>query len=168
MKLNFNIDYRTNWGESVYIVGHIPELGDGDESRAVKLELDGVGLWSLSIDVADETCDFDYRYIVRRDDGSTRYEWGRPHRFVAGCDVKSYEIYDRWQDQPYDKPYYSSVFVDCINRRDDRDEPQSLYPGSVTLRVDAPMVGSGEVLALCGDDEAIGEWNPENALVMND
>ncbi|WP_303440309.1 CBM20 domain-containing protein, partial [uncultured Muribaculum sp.] len=99
MKLNFNIDYRTNWGESVYIVGHIPELGDGDESRAVKLELDGVGLWSLSIDVADETCDFDYRYIVRRDDGSTRYEWGRPHRFVAGCDVKSYEIYDRWQDQ---------------------------------------------------------------------
>ncbi|WP_367880885.1 carbohydrate-binding module family 20 domain-containing protein, partial [uncultured Muribaculum sp.] len=46
MKLNFNIDYRTNWGESVYIVGHIPELGDGDESRAVKLELDGVGLWS--------------------------------------------------------------------------------------------------------------------------
>lgn len=168
MKLNFNIDYRTNWGESVYIVGHTPELGDGDESRAVKLELDGVGLWSLSIDVADETRDFDYRYIVRRDDGSTRYEWGRPHRFVVGCDVKSYEIYDRWQDQPYDKPYYSSVFVDCINRRDDRDESQSLYPGSVTLRVDAPMVGSDEVLALCGDDEAIGEWNPENALVMND
>ena len=61
MKLNFNIDYRTNWGESVYIVGHTPELGDGDESRAVKLELDGVGLWSLAIDVADETLDFDYR-----------------------------------------------------------------------------------------------------------
>ena len=53
MKLNFNIDYRTNWGESVYIVGHIPELGDGDESRAVKLELDGVGLWSLSIGGAE-------------------------------------------------------------------------------------------------------------------
>ena len=27
MKITFNIDYRTNWGESLYIVGTIPELG---------------------------------------------------------------------------------------------------------------------------------------------
>lgn len=26
MKLNFNIDYRTNWGESLYISGHTPDL----------------------------------------------------------------------------------------------------------------------------------------------
>ncbi len=38
MKLNFNIDYRTNWGESLYISGNTPRLGDGDRSRAVKLE----------------------------------------------------------------------------------------------------------------------------------
>ena len=48
MKLNFNIDYRTNWGESVYIVASIPQLGGGDEGSAVKMELDGVGLWTLS------------------------------------------------------------------------------------------------------------------------
>ena len=53
MKLNFNIDYRTNWGESVYIVASIPQLGGGDESNAVKMELDGVGVWTLSVDVPE-------------------------------------------------------------------------------------------------------------------
>ena len=51
MRINFNIDYRTQWGESVYICGDIPQLGSGDESKAVKMELDGVGVWSLTVDV---------------------------------------------------------------------------------------------------------------------
>ena len=64
MKLNFNIDYRTNWGESVYIVASIPQLGGGDEGSAVKMELDGVGLWTLSVDVPEGTPAFDYRYVM--------------------------------------------------------------------------------------------------------
>ena len=107
MKLNFNIDYRTNWGESVYIVASIPQLGGGDEGSAVKMELDGVGLWTLSVDVPEGTPAFDYRYLVRHDNGYVRHEWGCAHRFVPGYDVNTFEIYDRWQEQPYDKPYYS-------------------------------------------------------------
>ena len=39
MNLLFNIDYRTNWGESVYMTGDIPELGNGDLSKAVMLDM---------------------------------------------------------------------------------------------------------------------------------
>ena len=39
MNLSFIIDYRTNWGEAVYITGNIPQLGNGDKSKAVKLDL---------------------------------------------------------------------------------------------------------------------------------
>ncbi len=168
MKLNFNIDYRTNWGESVYIVASIPQLGGGDESNAVKMELDGVGVWTLSVDVPEGTPAFDYRYLVRHENGYVRHEWGCAHRFVPGYDVSAYEIYDRWQDQPYDKPYYSSVFVDCMNRCDRRDAPGSVHGGTLTINVDAPMVGSDEVLAICGDNIALGEWDPSHAVVMND
>ncbi len=34
MNLSFNIDYRTNWGESIYITGNIPALGNGDLSSS--------------------------------------------------------------------------------------------------------------------------------------
>ncbi len=41
MNLSFHIDYRTNWGESVYLTGNIPALGNGDKNKAVKLDLFG-------------------------------------------------------------------------------------------------------------------------------
>ena len=168
MRINFNIDYRTQWGESVYISGDIPQLGYGDESKARKMELDGVGVWSLTIDADDATGPFDYRYIVRGDNGYVRHEWGGPHRMATGEGIPSYEIYDRWQDMPYDKPYYSSVFVDCINRREKRSCPVNIHGQSLTLRVMAPMVGSDEELAVSGDCLALGNWNPDRALVLND
>ena len=168
MRINFNIDYRTQWGESVYICGDIPQLGSGDESKAVKMELDGVGVWSLTVDVEDGVGPFDYRYLVRHDNGYVRHEWGGPHKFLTGDGISGYELYDRWQDMPYDKPYYSSVFINCINRREKCLHPVALHPQSLTIRISAPMIGSDEELAICGDCEALGCWNPDRALVLND
>lgn len=168
MKLNFNIDYRTSWGESIYLTGDIPALGSGDESKAVKLNLDRPGFWTLTLELPDGTQAFNYNYLVRNDHDTLRREWGVAHRFQPGHEVQSYELYDRWQDQPADKPYYSAVFTDCINRRDHRDEPLTLHGGQLELSVLAPMVGSDEVLAICGDDEMFGEWDASKALVMND
>ena len=45
MILSFNVDYRTNWGESLYLTGDIPQLGNGDRAHAVKLELYGEQTW---------------------------------------------------------------------------------------------------------------------------
>lgn len=168
MKLNFNVDYRTNWGESLYLVGNIPALGAELERQGLKMELQGIESWTLSVEIPDDIQEFTYGYLVRHDNGMERHEWGTPRHFKAGVDVADYEIYDRWQDQPHDKSYYSSVFVDCINRRDYRDEPVPVRGASLTLRVQAPMVGKNEVLAVCGDCDVLGEWNPENAFIMND
>ena len=41
MKLTFSIDYRTNWGESVYLMGNIKELGGNIDAKAVKMAFDG-------------------------------------------------------------------------------------------------------------------------------
>ena len=37
MKLLFRINYRTQWGEQLYVVGNVPELGDGDVSKALAM-----------------------------------------------------------------------------------------------------------------------------------
>lgn len=168
MKLSFNIDYRTNWGESVYITGNIPELGDGDFSKALKLELDGVESWSTVIEADDKTPDFEYSYIVKHENGYVKQEWGTPHKFLRARTAKTYEIFDRWQDTPLDKPYYSSAFIDCILNRPDRDKPLAPKSGCVNIRVSAPMVRPDEVVAICGDNEALGDWDPSKAVVMND
>lgn len=168
MKLSFNIDYRTNWGESVYLCGDIEALGANDEAKAIKLDLDGVEHWSTVIEVEDSTPSFNYFYIVRHENGYTKHEWGIKHRFVRGRAAKTFEIFDRWQDQPWDKPYYSQAFTNCICKRHVLEQPLTPKTGIANIRVSAPMVQEDEVLAIGGACEGLGKWDASKAIVMND
>ena len=38
MILSFHIEYRTNWGEEVRILGSVAELGNFEEKQAVPLQ----------------------------------------------------------------------------------------------------------------------------------
>lgn len=140
MKIIFNIGYRTNWGESVYIVGDIEALGNGDYAKALKLHLDGNDHWSISIDTPADMRGFNYHYFVRNDDGAVKNEWGHGNCFTA-TDEGTYRIYDRWQDQPFDKPFYSSLFTECVYRQTYQDGKVSPTRGFVLFEVAAPMVG---------------------------
>ncbi len=168
MNISFNIDYRTNWGESVYVTGNIPELGNGDLTKAVKMTLSGDQSWSVDIEVADGTRDFEYSYVVRHENGFTKREWGHAHNFICARASKFYEIFDRWQDQPWDKPYYSTAFTECICHRVARDKRLQPKNGVLSIEVAAPMVGSDQVLAISGDCEGLGGWDPAKAIEMND
>jgi len=168
MNISLNIDYRTNWGESVYVTGNIPELGDGDLTKAVKMTLSGDQSWSVDIEVADGTRDFEYSYVVRHENGFTKREWGHAHKFIRARASKFYEIFDRWQDQPWDKPYYSTAFTECICHRIARDKRLQPKNGVLSIEVAAPMVGSDQVLAISGDCEGLGGWDPAKAIEMND
>ena len=169
MNLLFNIDYRTNWGESVYMTGDIPELGNGDLSKAVKLDIYGSQTWKTRISVADSAASFTYSYFVRRDNGDiVRREWGKGHRFNGAKNLRDCEIFDRWSDLPWNKPFYSVVFSDCVCKRVNKAVAPVAAPGELMFNVAAPMIAPDEVLALSGSCEALGNWNIDKALIMSD
>lgn len=168
MKLTFNIDYRTNWGESLYLVGSVAALGGYDYNKAVKMTLEGTQHWSASVDVPDDCDSFEYAYEVRSESNGDKHEWGRKHLFAKGRGAKTYNIYDRWQDQPWDKPYYASAFTDCICKRQSPEKPALPRKGNVTFKVDAPMIAPTCKVAVCGSTATLGEWNEDAAVVMSD
>lgn len=168
MKVTFNINYRTNWGESVYLTGQSARLGSGNLDAAVAMKLDGVDHWSAELDIPANSRDFQYSYIVKHENGAVKQEWGHPHVFVRPVSSTPVAIYDRWQDQPWDKPYYSSAITDCICMRDNRAEGVKPAEGQVTLRVTAPMVKADQQVAVCGSSPILGGWDPSKALVMSD
>lgn len=168
MNLQLNVDYRTNWGESVWVTGDIPALGCGDRTKALKLDLFGEQTWKARIELPDDTKDFTYRYFIRHENGSEKNEWGDGHHLRTAPGVKSFEIFDRWQDQPWDKPYYSVVFTDCVCKRHSRALPAEVRNGEMLISCDAPMVASDEVLTICGGCDVLGNWNPAKAIVMSD
>ncbi len=168
MKLTFHIDYRTNWGENLFLVGTLPLLGEDQERRALPMSLSGDRFWSITVDLADDSPAFQYRYIVRDSQGVIKREWGQPRTLTPGTGVKRYQVYDRWQDQPLDKPFYSSAFTECICRRNVKALSQAPETGFVTLSIAAPMVHSTDVLAVVGQNEEMGVWDPSKALRMDD
>ncbi|MDE5629215.1 MAG: 4-alpha-glucanotransferase [Muribaculaceae bacterium] len=166
MKLIFNIDYRTNWGESVYIVGDIPALGSNDYAKAVKLTLEGDDKWSAEIDVPAAS-GFKYRYFVRHDNGEIKNEWGHGNSFTPAQNLDKCCIYDRWQDQPFDKPYYSKAFTECICSHAATDKKVEADTALTIFSVAAPMVPKNMSVAISGSSESLGKWNAEKALKMS-
>jgi 4-alpha-glucanotransferase len=168
MNLSFNIDYRTQWGEAVYLTGNIPVLGNGDLSKAVKLDVVDGHTWRTCVKLPNTTADFTYAFLIRHENGSIRKEWGAGHTFRKATGVSEYHIYDAWHDQPVDKPFHSVVFTDCVCKRQTREAAPVLAPGKLLLSIDAPMVAPDEVVAVSGSCNALGNWNVEKALELSD
>lgn len=166
MKLTFNIDYRTNWGESLYIAGH---ASDGSTAPFdIRMIMNGSEHWTATVEIPDECISLEYSYEVRHENGSVKHEWGTPHVFRRGRSARIYNIYDRWQDQPWDKPYYSSAFTECICKRPDPAKEILPRVGHLTFRLDAPMVDQSYRVALSGDADVLGNWDPAKAVVLSD
>ena len=168
MKISFVINYHTEWGESLYLCGGIPELGGGDIHEAVEMTLVSPDTWELVINLPQAPSDFDYSFIVKAPNKEWKFEWGAPHRFTAGQGIKDYAIFDAWHAQPHDKPFFSSAFVDGMLHRPFRDQPLKALPGTICFRIEAPMVAPDECLAISGEGDALGNWDPAKAVRMND
>ena len=168
MKLVFNINYHTVWGESLYLCGDLPELGSGDPHKALEMKLTSPDMWQLTLDLDSDPSDFNYWFVVKSPDKAWRFEWGKPHRYVAGSGIRSVLIFDSWHEQPHDKPFYSSAFTEGIFHRSHRDQPLKALPGTINIRVEAPMLNPDEVLAVTGEGDLLGNWDPKQAIRLND
>ncbi len=169
MKIKFNLRYHTEWGQQLAVCGAIPLLGSTDESVCPAMELTGPDTWSLTIDCPEPPTVLTYHYLVRTTDGHvSRREWGAPHSLTVARGAGAIIIEDWWQDMPADKFAYSSAFTGGFFRRGKRDEEAPSRPGTLRICVEAPLVGPGQVLALLGEPEVLGKWNPEKALIFND
>ncbi len=66
----FSINQTTTFGNSIFVLGDIPELGSNDMTRAVKLEPGTYPVWKMTIAIPTGT-NFTYRYVLRSDSIST-------------------------------------------------------------------------------------------------
>ena len=168
MKITFNINYHTNWGESVYLCGSIPELGSDDAREAVEMSLVSPDMWQFTLETENAPSDFDYYFVVKAPDRAWRFEWGEHHRYRAGQGISDCLIFDNWHDMPADKPFYSSAFIDGMLRRDNRDPQLPSLPDTLNIRIEAPMIAPDQHLAISGEGDCLGDWDPRRALRLND
>lgn len=164
MNIIFNIEYFTTPGQAVAleIVNNTP--------GGYPMNPTGNGNWTLSLEVENTTR---YRYIITNVNGETlRVEWGHPHvtPHINGTDKGSpVVVYDRWQDIPPCKPFYSQAFTKSIFKRIKGSYKEDiLTPGSIMFNTGAPLVASEHTVVITGSCEFLGNWDPRLAPELND
>ncbi|NCD14196.1 MAG: hypothetical protein EOL92_03080 [Bacteroidia bacterium] len=162
--LTFNLEYHTTWGQQVYLCGSTPELGQYDEEKALPLLLDG-DRWSGSVKMM-ATDTLRYYYLIRQGNSTIRREWGEHRRLHVIKGRREYVVQDHWNDKPYHAYLYSSAFTGSIFFHRKEPLPMKYYSRSLLLNVICPFADRNQVVALCGDGELMGGWDPVKAVAL--
>ncbi|UKK50516.1 4-alpha-glucanotransferase [Prevotella sp. E13-17] len=165
MKLLFNLDYQTSFGEQLMmniIVDH-----NQTEVHAMSTR-DGLH-WTAEISRAEKGC-LDYYYSVCRGSKVMRHEWlVEPHRLeMPSLKATYYRVYDRWIDIPEDSYLYSSAFTDCVMARACKPISNTEHGRTIRLKVRAPQLQSGSQLAIVGNASYLGYWDCAKARPMTE
>ena len=168
MKVRFNIEYGTIYGEDL-VLNMIDSLdGHVVSSHAMKPASDKA--WKCDIDVPAKAGHIDYYYSVERDGKPTRHEWTViPHRLdLNAAKANRYIAFDHWNDMPDDSYLYSAAFTDCVALRKQQAMAKSKFTSIVQLKVRAPQLGTGETLGVVGNEPTLGDWDENKALKMTE
>ena len=169
MKVLFHVEYRTVFGEEL-VLNILSDEAEGKVSQHKMTTLDGLHWFAEQSLVAESGTHIDYYYSVMRSGKEARHEWlMEPHRLeFAAQKAVCYTVYDHWLDIPDDAYMYSSAFTECVLARHREMSTKTEYRRTVRLKVRAPQLRVGERLAVVGDPEALGAWNPRKALPMTE
>ena len=168
MKILFNIEYLTTYGEQLVlnIIGH-----DGAVERHTMSTHDGhEWTFDYNLNAPQTVTPLTYYYSVQRGDNVVRTEWlVEPHLIDLQPNVLRYTMYDHWTEIPEDAYLYSSAFTDCVTRRQMAAKPQpTSFNSQIILKVRAPQLRSDEQLAVSGTPTYLGNWDVQKTIHMTE
>lgn len=151
MKLNVNIEYRTSWGEELFLC-----IG----KKRYPLSYVDNGIWTGELD-GIRNSSLEYGYELVREGKTVRSEWKR-HSLILpkGSKLQVVTIRDRWIDRPSDAPLYSSAFTRAIfGRQPELSRSAGPVKPNLLLQVSAANVRPDETLALAASSDELGNWS---------
>jgi len=96
MRIHFQIEYITRWGENLYLCLN---MADGTQ-QCIEMNNNGSGTWFTDFDLDDDEAsagDITYSYMVQTDGAITRREEGSLHS-IPYTRAKRLVLSDRWKD----------------------------------------------------------------------
>lgn len=169
MKLTFKIQYHTVWGKQLFIVGSLPSLGRDIRTKALAMNYIENGNWEASINIK-KTAEFSYKYIVMDADMDYIEEWGTDRKVKLSDSFSEYFFEDAWRTNGEDKTFFSSAFTESLIVRPKQNNTLPRIDSNKVLRfsIDAPRIGKDLCFAIIGNIKQLGNWEANNAIVMND
>lgn len=168
MKVVFNINFHTVWGQKICLVGSIPQLGSWEPAMAKEMNYIGDGNWQLELELTSDTPFVEYRYFLSVNDKQIFEEWEKNHRAAFTGSSDRYILYDYWQTLPGNLAFYSSAFTQSLfSHPCNTHERVVSSDKALILKVLAPCIEQNQSVAITGNQSILGNWQPEKALLMS-
>jgi len=165
MKIVFNINYRTQEGQTLYVSGSIPALGEWQWEQAAAMTYDRDGNWNLAIETSAQ--EIAYQYIVIGNGEIIREPWTRKHTVRLDFTHPVCYLFDCWQLVPADVSLYTAAFTKNLFVRHNSVPCSDSFVHQLVIRVLCPRVARHQSLFISGNQTLLGDWNPELALEMH-
>lgn len=163
MKLKFVLDYRTQWGQLLFL-----EL----DGKSIRMHPASGDQWQVEVD-HKKAGSLSYRYFIQDENSGWRAdEFGVGRKLSVDSHFETIQIRDFWRPhQAHENPLYTAPFSKAFFSRN-QPEPQVLShdPKSsyIRLQIRAPRVGQDYQMAIVGSSAAMGKWDDLKAVLMSD
>ncbi len=173
MKLIFRLRFHTKVGQSLWLTGNHPLLGDGRADRALPLEFFNAESWQAALNLPAGVIPdaaITYNYILRNADGSSVQDWGND-RVINVASFKQDEILiiDSWNNAgAVENAFYTEPFQNVLLQPNHTEVRILPTPGaSHTFKIKAPLLPNGQTLCLIGSCARLGNWSTSAPLLLN-
>ncbi|MBP1638162.1 MAG: 4-alpha-glucanotransferase, partial [Bacteroidetes bacterium] len=171
MKIHFKLPYFTQWGQKIFVSGNIPELGNGEFSRAVPLRFQGHEDWvnELECQVVDNQI-INYKYLLF-DENTGRYteEWGDDRTIrINSATLEHYFCFDTWNSVgSNDNVFMTAPFQEVLLKENTSSlQQKKISKYTHIFYVKAPLLHARQTLCIIGNCKEMGKWSVTNPLLM--
>jgi len=173
MTLKFTIDYRTQYGQSLYLCGSSPELGAWNPEKAIKMIPESGENWSTGSIKIKSIKSLTYKYFVKDDQQELlNWEFGTNRLLELNHEEKDYFCRDFWRSfDHFDNVLYTSPFHKAFFKRPLSRKKVIKYQKTksyVRLQLRAPRLGKGYSIGILGNNETLGNWDQNKVVLLSD
>ncbi len=172
MKIHFKICYYTNWGQRLMLTGNIPELGNGDFTKALALNFQNKEDWMGEINVQpDSLSRLKYKYILY-DENNKQYTEEWEERCIADIGSKVPEhifCIDQWNSPAsVDNIFLTAPFAQVLlNDKHKADYANTSRQFTHVFKVKSSYVDENQVVCIVGNTEKLGSWSTTKPLLLS-
>ena len=170
MKIKFTIDYRTQWGQKIYVLGSTKKLGNWDPGKAFELSPTSGEHWAGELEIEEDN--FEYNYLLKdEDNGFVFQEYGVPRKLQLQHAFSKVAIRDYWRpaDDPLNSLYTSPFYKAYFKRKQQTYKPSFRKDISyIRLQLRAPRIGRDYSFGIVGGIDALGNWDERKPVSMSD
>ncbi len=175
MLLHFYLRFSSEFGQTLFVTGNNPVLGNDNPVKAFPLQYLNNQLWhgSVEMDVEDDMEPIRYKYILRQDKGIELMEFGddrviEPEKIKAGRIV----LLDSWNHTgAVENAFFTSAFQQVL-LRNKKQKLQDTVPVknkkkyTHEFRVKAPLLKENESICIGGSATLMKNWDTSKPLLL--